>query len=87
MPPLPISPILMIIAAFSGIICILIIIGIITITGLRILKGGVSPASRKFREEEAGMIQEIYQGLSRMETRVDALETILLDKKRKDPAP
>jgi hypothetical protein len=30
------------------------------------------------------MIQEIYQGLSQMEKRVEALETILLEKERKD---
>ena len=28
------------------------------------------------------MIQELYQGLSRMEERVDSLETILLQKER-----
>ena len=32
------------------------------------------------------MIQEIYQGLSRMEERVEALETIILDSKGKDRA-
>jgi hypothetical protein len=30
------------------------------------------------------MIQEIYQGLSRMEERVESLETILLDSDKKD---
>jgi len=30
------------------------------------------------------MIQEIYQGLSRMEERVESLETIILDRERKD---
>jgi phage shock protein B len=29
------------------------------------------------------MIQELYQGLSKMEERVDALETILLDREKK----
>jgi hypothetical protein len=29
------------------------------------------------------MIQELYQGLSKMEERVNALETILLDQERK----
>jgi phage shock protein B len=31
-------------------------------------------------EHEAQMIQEMYQGLSRMEERIEALETILLEK-------
>jgi phage shock protein B len=34
--------------------------------------------------EETRMIQEMFQGLTRMESRIDALETILLDKMKKD---
>jgi hypothetical protein len=30
------------------------------------------------------LIQEIYRGLSRMEERVEALETIILERDRKD---
>ena len=33
--------------------------------------------------DEAQMIQELYQGLSRMEERVETLETLLLDQERK----
>ncbi len=33
--------------------------------------------------DEAQMIQELYQGLSKMEARVEALETLLLDQERK----
>ena len=33
--------------------------------------------------DEAQMIQELYQGLSKMEVRVEALETLLLDQERK----
>ena len=38
-------------------------------------------ASRKDDPEQARMIQEIYNGLERMEHRVESLETILYDKK------
>ena len=34
--------------------------------------------------EEAQMIQEMYQGMSRMEERIEALETILLEKDGKE---
>lgn len=34
--------------------------------------------------QEAQMIQEIYQGMSRLEERIEALETILLDKDGKE---
>jgi phage shock protein B len=41
--------------------------------------------SRSGREDGAGeaqMIQEMYQGLARMEERIETLETILLEKDR-----
>ncbi len=38
-----------------------------------------SPGDREERMDEARMIQEIYQGLSRMERRVETLETLLLE--------
>lgn len=44
---------------------------------------GLTGNSGKSQSEEARVIQEIYQGLSRMEERIDALETILMDKQDK----
>lgn len=45
----------------------------------------LSPGQRtQFQTEEAKLIQELYQGLSKMEERVEALETILLDRERKE---
>ncbi len=37
------------------------------------------PRDRAADEEEAKMLQEIYQGLEKLETRIEALETILID--------
>jgi phage shock protein B len=34
--------------------------------------------------EETKLVQELYQGFSRMEKRIEALETILLDLEKKD---
>ncbi len=62
----------------------LAIIGSTILIAIKILKGGVSRQGQKFQAEEARMIQEIYQGLSRMEERVEALETIILDRERKE---
>jgi hypothetical protein len=45
------------------------------------LKGG---ASRKDYAQDSKIFQEIYQGLSVMEERVEALETILLGQDKKD---
>lgn len=71
---------------FGGVVLALTIIGSTVLMATKILKGGVSPKDRKFQADEAKMIQEIYQGLSRMEKRVETLETILLESDRKGRA-
>ncbi len=55
---------------------------------VRMRSSGLSKGTRQSQSEEARIIQEIYQGLSHMEERIDTLETILMegqDKKRKAP--
>lgn len=69
---------------FGGLVLGLAIIGSTVLMAIRILKGGVSRKEQRLEGEEAKMIQEIHQGLSRMEQRVKALETIVLDRSRKD---
>lgn len=39
--------------------------------------------TRILNDNEARVIQEIYHGLSKMEQRVESLETLLLEKERK----
>ncbi len=69
---------------FGGSVLALAIIGGTILVAIKILKGGLSRKDQKAQAEEAKMVQEIYQGLSRMEQRVEALETIILDRKGKD---
>jgi len=71
---------------FGGAVLILAIIGSTILMVVKIIKGGVSRKGRQDQTDEARLIQEIYQGLARMEERVEALETIILDHERKDPA-
>ena len=71
---------------FGGTVLALAIIGSTVLMAIKILKGGLSRKGQRLQAEEARMIQEIYQGLSRMEERVQALETIILDRERKDRA-
>ncbi|MFB0508217.1 MAG: phage-shock protein [Thermodesulfobacteriota bacterium] len=71
---------------FGGSVLALAIIGSTILMAIKILKGDLSRKGQKFKAEETRMIQEIYQGLSRMEERVEALETIVLDSKGKDRA-
>jgi phage shock protein B len=70
----------------GGIILALAIIGSTVLMAIKILKGELSRKGQRLQAEEARMIQEIYQGLSRMQERVEALETIILERKRKDRA-
>ena len=69
---------------FGGSVLALAIIGSTILMVTKILRGGLSRKGQKLEANEAKMIQEIYQGLSRMEERVEALETIILDSKGKD---
>jgi hypothetical protein len=65
---------------FGSLVLIPAVIGGTIIISIKLLKGG----ARKDQAEDSKIIQEIYQGLSRMEERVEALETILLDRKKED---
>ena len=67
---------------FGSFVLIPAVIGGTILMSIKLLKGG---SSRKDQAEDSKIIQEIYQGLSRMEARVEALETILLDQDKKDP--
>ena len=69
---------------FGGLVLALAIVGSTILMSIKILKGGFSRKGQGVQEKEARMIQEMYQGLSQMEKRVEALETILLEKERKD---
>ena len=71
---------------FGGLVLALAIIGSTILIGIRIVKGGFSRKGQAYQADETRMIQELYQGLSKMEERVEALETILLDQERKGKA-
>ncbi len=80
------SAVFIVAMVIGGIILALAIIGSTVLMAIKILKGGLSGKGQRLQAEEAKMIQEIYQGLSRMQERVEALETIILDRERKDRA-
>ena len=67
----------------APVVALAVICGTILVA-IRIIRGDVTRGGKKQEADEAKMIQEIYQGLSRMEERVEALETILLDRPKKD---
>lgn len=77
-------PVFIVAIVFGSIVLALAIVCGTILTAMRLRHGGISRHSREEQAAEAEMIQDIYHGLSKMEERVDALETILMDRKRKD---
>lgn len=57
---------------------IIVVIGFFVIWALKVARGG----KEELQEEETRIIQEIHQGLTRMEERIETLETLLLDPER-----
>jgi len=73
---------LIVITVFGGIVLALAVIGSTVLMGIKIIKGGASPRGQKTQTDEARIIQEVFQGLTGMEERVEALETILLEREK-----
>ncbi|MCA9413327.1 MAG: hypothetical protein KC931_18080 [Candidatus Omnitrophica bacterium] len=72
-----------IVAIVGGVTVVLVaILGSIFIATLKILKGGGKNARRGVDPEEAKLMQEIHQGLQKMEDRVESLETLLIEEAR-----
>jgi phage shock protein B len=77
------TPVFIVGIVFGSFVLALAIIGGTILAIIRTRHGGISRKNRKEQAEEVKMIQEIFQGLSRMQQRVDTLETILMDHKEK----
>ena len=78
------TPVLIVAIVFGGFVMTVAIIAGTILMAMRMRQSGLSPKSRKEQAEEARLIQELYQGLQKMESRVESLETILMDFHRKD---
>ena len=74
--------VLIAVIVFGGLILALAVIGSTILMGLKIIRGGAISRGQKEETDETKMVQEIYQGLADMEERVEALETILLDREK-----
>ncbi len=69
---------------FMGAVMGMMLIGVLVLTLLAVLvfkalRGNGSGQDSEESESEARMIQEIYNSLNRMENRIEALETLILD--------
>ena len=70
-------PLLIVFIVFA---CLLMGLAIICWTIIRLISGGTR--ARDANADEARLIQELHHGLSKMEQRIDALETLLLERER-----
>ena len=66
----------------GGVIVLCLILGIVFLAALKILKGGGKHSRRGVDPEEAKLMQQIHQGLQRMDDRVESLETLLIEQSR-----
>lgn len=73
--------VLIVAIVFGSIVFALAVIPGTILLAIKFFRAGQSAGDQA---EEAKMIQEIYKGLSRMEERVEALETILLDHEKRN---
>ena len=71
------------ISVLAFIVLGLFLIGCLILLGFKLLRGGFSNNERHRHNEETRVIQDVYKGLSKMEERVEALETLLMDQERK----
>lgn len=58
----------------------IVIIGLAIAIVKRAMRGGRPKEERRREAEDTRIIQEIHNGLQRMEDRIDALETIIMDR-------
>ena len=69
---------------FGSIIAVIVIVFGFFLALAKVKRGGSFRHGEQLQAEEARLIQELYQGLSRMEERIEALEIILLDREGKE---
>ncbi|MCP3899400.1 MAG: phage shock protein B [Desulfobacteraceae bacterium] len=79
------TAVLIIAVSIGGAILLLLTIGLLFIGIIKAFKtGGFSKKDKAANAEETKMIQEIYHSLSKMVDRIETLETILLERRKKD---
>jgi len=74
---------LLLVLIIVGIPLVAVIVGIVVLAMI-VLKGESKRQGKKVQADETRMMQEIHHGLSQMEKRVETLETILMDRARRE---
>ena len=60
------------------------IIGGLALEAFKIWRGGNDRRDKKAQADEARMIQEMYSHLTKMEERIETLESLLIERSRKE---
>ncbi len=76
--------ILVVAIIFGGLVLALAVIGGTILIAIRLLRGDMSRKGQRLQNEEAKTLQEIHQGLERMERRIEALETIVFEPQKEE---
>jgi phage shock protein B len=63
---------------------VLVLAGVAALVLALVIKMFRGAGNQNHHAQDSRMIQETYQGLSRLEKRIEALETIVHDRKRED---
>lgn len=68
-----------------GVVAVVLIgvMGVVATMLIATFRGGKHRGSRVSEAQETQLIQEIHRGLTRMEERIEALETLMLDQGKK----
>ncbi|NUM56488.1 MAG: phage-shock protein [Candidatus Hydrogenedentes bacterium] len=74
------------VAEMAVMIPLVAVTGGIFLAALKIWRGDGGSGKQSSNAEEARLIQDIYHGLLKMEERVEALETLLLEREKEDSA-
>ena len=76
--------VLIVAIVFGSITTCFLLICLVPVWIIKTLRGGsLKKVSRQKQIEEARLVQEVYKGLTCMESRIEVLETILLEKGKK----
>ena len=70
-----------VIAVIGGVA--VVIFGIIAWTVVTLVRGRGTTQPARALEDESRMLQEMYHGLSKMEQRIETLETLLLEREKR----
>ena len=73
---IPLAPFLL--AAFLGLLAVLVLLGVFLLTALRVIFGG-KKRNPQLDAEEARLMQDLNRSLQKIEQRVESLETIMLE--------